>query len=223
MTASAATLDIFPDRLSLLALALLGVREEDGSATLAREVAQEESRLASEVARDPEAFQTLYRRYYERILNFFFRRVCERDLAEDLTSQTFLSAFDYLSREKRSVNFRAWIFRVATNAWLSHERRQLRWGERFLGQLGRHMFDRTPTVPGEKLSEAEHLQSIRKAVMALPARYREPLLLRYDEELGDAEIALALGLAQSSVRSRIHRSLKILRQRLRAAGIGLGD
>ena len=38
MTASAATLDIFPDRLSLLALALLGVREEDGSATLARDV-----------------------------------------------------------------------------------------------------------------------------------------------------------------------------------------
>ena len=173
----------------------------------------EERALAREVSRRPESFQVLYDRYYERILNFFYRRVSERETAEDLTSQTFLSALEHLARANREVHFRPWIYRVATNAWLSHERRRARWGERFLGELGRHFLSKPVPSPDHALSAAERMGLLRKALMGLPPRYREPLLLRYDEELSDSEIAQTLEMPPGTVRSLISRGLAILRRR----------
>jgi len=173
----------------------------------------EECALAREVSRRPESFQVLYDRYYERILNFFYRRVRERAIAEDLTSQTFLSALEHLARANREIHFRPWIYRVATNAWLSHERRRTRWGERFLGELGRYLFSQAIPTPDHALSTAERMELLRKALMGLPVRYREPLLLRYDEELSDSEIAQTLEMSPGTVRSLISRGLAILRRR----------
>ena len=173
----------------------------------------EERALAREVSRRPECFQVLYDRYYERILCFFYRRVSERETAEDLTSQTFLSALEHLARANREIHFRPWIYRVATNAWLSHERRRTRWGERFLGELGRYLFSQAIPTPDHALSTAERMELLRKALMGLPVRYREPLLLRYDEELSDSEIAQTLEMSPGTVRSLISRGLAILRRR----------
>jgi RNA polymerase sigma-70 factor (ECF subfamily) len=176
-------------------------------------VEAEERALAREVSRHPESFQVLYDRYYERILNFFYRRVRERAIAEDLTSQTFLSALEHLARTIREIHFRPWIYRVATNAWLSHERRRARWGERLLGELGRYFLSKPVSTPDHALSTAERMELLRKALMGLPPRYREPLLLRYDEELSDSEIAQTLEMPPGTVRSLISRGLEILRRR----------
>lgn len=176
---------------------------------------EEERELAREVARRPERFQELYGRYYERILNFFYRRVRERSLAEDLTSQVFLAAFEYLTAAERELHFRPWLYRVATNAWLTHERRRQRWGERLLDEVGRWLGMRPVPLPGEDLSERERAEWLRRTVMTLPTLYREPLLLRCDEELSDEEIGAALGLKPGGVRSRISRGLALLRRRAR--------
>ena len=176
----------------------------------------EERALAREVSRHPESFQVLYDRYYERILNFFYRRVSERETAEDLTSQTFLSALEHLARTEREVHFRPWIYRAATNAWLSHERRRARWGERLLGELGRYLLSKPVSTPDHALSTAERMELLRKALMGLPPRYREPLLLRYDEELSDSEIAQTLEMPPGTVRSLISRGLEILRRRAKS-------
>jgi RNA polymerase sigma-70 factor (ECF subfamily) len=190
---------------------------EENPAQESKQALQAEERaLAREVSRRPESFQVLYDRYYERILNFFYRRVRERAIAEDLTSQTFLSALEHLARAEREIHFRPWIYRVATNAWLSHERRRTRWGERFLGELGRYFLSKPVPTPGHALSTAERMELLRKALMGLPPRYREPLLLRYDEELSDSEIAQTLEMPPGTVRSLISRGLAILRHRAKS-------
>ncbi len=173
----------------------------------------QERDLARAVANDPESFQLLYARYYERILNFFYRRVRERALAEDLTSQTFLAALEYLSRSERDVNFAPWLYRVATNAWLSHERRQRRWGERFWGEVGRLLHSPPATSFHEQISEAEQIEQVRLFILKLPEKDREPLLLRYFEGLEIGEIAEVLGVTPVALRSRISRAMQMLRER----------
>ena len=177
---------------------------------------QEERALAREVHRRPERFEILYARYYDRILNFCYRRVRERSLAEDLTSQIFLSAMEYLTRNARDVHFRPWLYRVATNAWLSHERARSRRAERWMSELHRWMHAAPTAVPADALARGERLELVRGALMALAVRYREPILLKYDEELSDAEIGLALGLTPAGVRSRLSRGLALLRRRVRS-------
>lgn len=174
----------------------------------------EERALAREVARRPDRFQVLYGRYYERILNFFYRRVRERAVAEDLTSQVFLAALEYLTAAERELHFRPWLYRVATNAWLTHERRRQRWGERIIDQIGRWLGTRHVPTPGQALSDRERAEALRRALMSLPVLYREPILLRCDEELSDEEIGAALGLTPGGVRSRISRGLARLRHRV---------
>ncbi|HBF35321.1 TPA: hypothetical protein DDW35_12240 [Candidatus Sumerlaeota bacterium] len=174
----------------------------------------EERALAREVARNPDSFQVLYQRYYERILNFFYRRVRERDVAEDLTSQVFLSALEYLAATERDLPFRPWLYRVATNAWISYERKKLRWGERIMAEVGRWLGTQPVPTPSQALHERERIVLVRRALMNLPPLYREPILLRCDEELSDAEIGEALDLTPGSVRSRISRGMALLRSQI---------
>lgn len=175
----------------------------------------EERTLAREVFQHPERFEELYRRYYERILNFFWRRVRERALAEDLTSQVFLAAMEYLAGAERDVPFRAWLYRIATNAWITHERQRTRWGLRWLGDLHRWLDAAPPPLASQALADDERRALLRRALMALPTRYREAILLRYEEGLSVEEIGVALGLTEGGVRSRVSRGLKLLRRRVR--------
>lgn len=152
----------------------------------------------------------LYERYYDRLLNFLHRRTRDRDLAEDLVSKTFLRALEDLRRRPRELDFRPWIYRIAINEHLSHGRSLGRWIERMRDFVA----PARETTARDDLQSAERLARVRAAAEGLPARYREPLLLRYDEELEYNEIGRILGLAEGSVRSRVSRAIDLIRRRL---------
>lgn len=177
------------------------------------EVCAEESKLARSVSGDPDAFTVLYDRYYARILNYFHRRVRDRERAEDLTAQTFLSAFDYLSSQERQVHFRGWLYRVAHNAWVSHMRTASSWKERLL-LVGERIFAAPKREPLEHLASRERIDLVHRNLLALPARYREPVMLRLYDELDYESISDILGISRVGARSRVCRGLEKLRQRL---------
>jgi len=198
--------------------------------------------LARRVHKDPDWFLPLYRRYYDRILNYSYRRTQDRETAQDLTSQTFLAAFEYLRRkpyrasargyqtsaapvsDSNSRNgFRAWLYRIATNAQTTHWRKSARWLRNLPGIRG-HFGDRVHEPFAQRSEEDERAFRVRKALGSLPEKYRVVVQLRYDEELTFEEIGAILGLAQGSVRSRISRALELMRKRLtksaRRDGVG---
>ena len=181
---------------------------------------EEETRIAARVPEDPSQMEILYDRYYARILNYLYRRTMDRDLAEELTSRTFLRALEALGRETRPIWVCPWLYRIATNVHLSHSRRVTTLRAR-LAEIGRHWLgtERQPERrPDALASHREEQARLRRCLLTLPEKYRTVLLLRYDEELSHAGIAEVLQLGCPAVRKRLERGLRMLTERYRPGG-----
>ena len=169
--------------------------------------------LAAAAVHDPDAFAVLYDRYYARVLNLLHGRTRDREAAEDLTGETFRAAWRQLAAGSPPAEFRPWLFRVALNAWLSHARRRSRWNA-VAGTLAWWLPVVRPARAARGAEDAELAALARRELMRLPARYREPVLLRVDDEMDYGEIARILGLTPSGARTRVARGLHLLRRRL---------
>ncbi len=76
----------------------------------------EERMIIDQAKKQPAAFEPLYRRYFEDIFRFIYQRVDSKDLAKDLTQQTFIKAMNALSNyEDRGLPFKSWLYRIALN------------------------------------------------------------------------------------------------------------
>ena len=176
---------------------------------------QADERELVEAARtDPAAFAELYRMYFERIHAFAYRRTQTRDLAEDITSATFESAFRTLDKfEWRGGGFGAWLFRIAANELADHYRRQ-----------GRSQSERGQTALGQlhhesSVDDVEHVeggeQEVRLLLAALDTlhpRYQEAINLRYLSGLSHEEAAAVMGISKPVMAVTLSRAVKGLKK-----------
>jgi RNA polymerase sigma-70 factor (ECF subfamily) len=150
---------------------------------------------------DQLAFGQLFERYHAPILNYLHRFVNDRALAEDLTQDTFIKAYNALPRTKPDLAFKAWLYRIATNTAISHLRR----GKivKFLPMLT----DREqPDEPVER--SVTRKTDINEALRKLPKHYAAALLLRPYQGLSLAETAQALDITENAAKLRLFRARK---------------
>jgi RNA polymerase sigma-70 factor (ECF subfamily) len=176
--------------------------------------------LRSMLAGDEEALALLYRRRQGSIYRFALQMSGSKAIAEDVTQEVFL----FLMREgnvfdpaRGSVS--AFLLGVARN----HVLRRLR-VEQLLAPLGDDSDDDVPLLPPstdvcplEDLTRAETIESVRKAVLSLPSKYREVVVLCELQDVSYGETAEILGCAIGTVRSRLHRARALLFAKLRPA------
>ena len=176
--------------------------------------------LRSMLAGDEEALALLYRRRQGSIYRFALQMSGSKTTAEDVTQEVFL----FLMREghvfdpaRGSVS--AFLMGVARN----HVLRRLR-VDQVLAPLGDDADDDVPLMhastdlcPLEDLTRAETIESVRKAVLSLPSKYREVVVLCELQEISYGETAEILGCAIGTVRSRLHRARALLLAKLRPA------
>ena len=176
--------------------------------------------LRSMLAGDEEALALLYRRRQGSIYRFALQMSGSKTIAEDVTQEVFL----FLMREghvfdpaRGSVS--AFLLGVARN----HVLRRLR-VEHLLAPLGDDADDDVPLMhastdvcPLEDLTRAETIESVRRAVLSLPSKYREVVVLCELQEISYEETAEILGCAIGTVRSRLHRARALLLAKLRPA------
>jgi RNA polymerase sigma-70 factor, ECF subfamily len=176
--------------------------------------------LRSMLAGDEEALALLYRRRQGSIYRFALQMSGSKTVAEDVTQEVFL----FLMREghvfdpaRGSVS--AFLMGVARN----HVLRRLR-VDQVLAPLGDDADDDVPLMhastdlcPLEDLTRAETIESVRKAVLSLPSKYREVVVLCELQEISYGETAEILGCAIGTVRSRLHRARALLLAKLRPA------
>ena len=174
--------------------------------------------LRSMLAGDEEALALLYRRRQGAVYRFALQMSGSKTIAEDVTQEVFL----FLMREghvfdpaRGSVS--AFLLGVARN----HVLRRLR-VEHLLAPLGDDSEDDVPSLhattdlcPLEDLTRAETIESVRKAVLSLPSKYREVVVLCELQDISYGETAEILGCAIGTVRSRLHRARALLLAKLR--------
>ena len=171
----------------------------------------DERRMIEAAQRDPSRFGDLYERHFNRVYAFVVRRVRDRDVAEDVTSDVFHKALAALPQyEFRGVPFGAWLIRIAANAL--HDRARRPSDEPLVGEVG----GSEPAIDDD-LEEIERLAAVFRLVDQLPADQRAVIVERYVEERSIREVAAHLKKSEGAVKQLQLRALQTLRSRMEAA------
>lgn len=166
----------------------------------------EEEKLVIRAVHDPQAFDELYRRYVERVYAYHLVRTNSREEAEDLTSQTFLSALEGLSGYRRQGNFPAWLFSIARRKLIDHYRQP--------AALSLDMAGITGSGLEEAVDHKLRLQQVSRALLDIDPDRVEALSLRIFGQLTTAEISHILSRSEGAVRNLVYRALQDLRKHL---------
>ena len=183
----------------------------------------------AELARDAlggseAAYRELVTRYATPAVNFVFRFVRDRSLAEDLAQEGFLRVYQRLSTYDPERKFSSWFFQVLRNITIDHLRVN-RLPTASLDELAeegneRAAVDRQGASPEEVAGQSELASAVSAALSRIRPEYREVVVLRYQEGLSHPEIAEILGMPSGTVKTYLHRARKELAGILSAQGWG---
>ncbi len=162
------------------------------------------------------AFEELIRRYKNQIFAVIYRMSGQYQEAEDICQDVFITVYQKLYQFDNTKKFAPWIHRIAINTCISALRKKnkvalLNFDESFLNQPereGPHIY----TNPEIVLERNELRSDIKAALRDLPPNYQAVLILRYQLDMNNQEIADTLGISKENVEVKVHRARKALRK-----------
>jgi RNA polymerase sigma-70 factor (ECF subfamily) len=161
-------------------------------------------------AGDVEAFAGIVRRWQTPLINLAYRFCGDRGRAEEMAQEAFLRAYRGLDSYRGDAAFSTWLFALATNLYRSELRR--------IPQRTVSLDEAPEPSDPASIIEAHELRdrdlAVRRAVLALPPKYREAMLLFYFHEMDVPAAAQSLGLPVGTVKARLHRGRELLRSKL---------
>jgi RNA polymerase sigma-70 factor (ECF subfamily) len=170
---------------------------------------------------DRAAFALLFDRYYPRIARYCLRRLPTREIAEDVTSDVFLQVAAHLAdfAGQSEIDFRCWLFRIATNAIVAHERQARRRSRLWQTAAARGQFDR-PSANHSLEARLDRLDwpAVREAIGQLDERDQTIVTLRFFADCSHEEIAQTVDANVGAVRTALSRALERLRGKLESLG-----
>ena len=166
---------------------------------------------------DVDAVVALMERYQHRLYRYLLRLVREPGTAEDLFQQTWLRVMERIRSYNQRLSFEGWLFALAHNLAIDYLRR---YRPESLDEPLPSGDSRAELLAGaapgalQQVLAQECAGRLAEAVAELPLIFRDVLTLRFEEEMQLEEIAATLALPLSTVKTRLHRALKHLRQHL---------
>jgi RNA polymerase sigma-70 factor (ECF subfamily) len=169
-------------------------------------------------AGDLAAFETLVHRYQDRVYRLLYRMLGSAADAEDAAQETFLNLHRHGHRFRGEARFSTFVYRVAANTALNR-RRTLGRSRARIDKLAErqatgHDLPTAPPAPDQAAFGLELRERVHEALATLPEKLRLPLVLFDIEGLPYAEVSDVLGIAEGTVKSRIHRARLALRDQL---------
>ncbi len=173
--------------------------------------AQSDEQLMTRAARGSDrAFEELYNRHARRLQGFFVRRLGDdADLAADFMHDTFLRLYAARETYREGRNFRAWLFTIAYNLCRNHHRNQLT----IVSDEGVDITDEASIEV--ELDMKDLHDALREILRKLPEPYAMLFSLHYEEELSVPQIAQITNLPEGTVKSRLHKTMQIIKQNLK--------
>lgn len=153
-------------------------------------------------------FLKLYDEYAEPLFRHCFFRVSSRELAEDITQESFMRVWNYMAAGNVLDNPKAFLYRIAGNLVIDHYRHKK---ESSLDTLAEEGFDPAGDDADSIVGYASGKQALR-LLEELEPQYREILTLRYISDLSISDIAEVIGQTENAVSVRIHRGIQKLKQ-----------
>ncbi len=159
---------------------------------------------------DESAFDRIVERYAADVAALANRLLGWPGDVEDITQEVFLSAFLGLKRFRCDCKLKTWLFTITINKCRSYRYK------RKLQRVQTIGIEMRPTLAetDSSLMDEDQFIRVRYALARLPAKYREPLVLRYLQELPTMEIARILGVSRNVLNVRLSRAREFLRQDL---------
>jgi RNA polymerase sigma-70 factor, ECF subfamily len=187
-----------------------------GGETLLVETIDEPLALAVH-RRETGAFETLIATWEKPLFNYVHRLLLHPHDAEEVVQDTFLRAHRALTRKYseeqcRDLELRAWLFRIARNLSRNKRRGKRHELEQQMSEDDSEMKGVSPLSIVAEVEKREDLERLDKAIGKLPEETRELIVLRFIEEMSYAEIAETTGTSEASLRGKVFRSLRALRE-----------
>jgi len=173
---------------------------------------------------DTEAFDRLFVKHMRGIVNFAYRFVRNREIAEEMAQEIFLKVYENAAGYKIKARFTSWLYRIATNVCLNEIRKpQFRVPHQSLHTSpfdGENDEDRkleygTTAGPDQIFEQRDLSRIIRQALQQLPEKQRIAFILNKYQELSYSEVAGVLDVSEKAVKSLIHRAKEALAERLK--------
>lgn len=174
---------------------------------------------------DTGAFESLVQRYQDPVYSIAYRMVGDREEAKDLAQETFTKAFEGIETFNARMPFRAWLYRIGTNAAIDHLRRRGRARDIPVevavaagdpnGRPGKYGV--VIELPGPEAEIPENVSVTNEtsdfvwgALTELPENYRAVVVLHHMEGMSYAEIGKVLGVPRNTAKTWGHRARGIL-------------
>ena len=207
-----------------MALDKLGAQTREAHNAAVAETPQSDHALIEATKNgDEAAFAQIVGRYKSPITNYLYRFLNDYEEAADLSQETFVRVYFALDRYHTEYAFSTYIYRIATNLAISELRKRKRRTILSLTGLFQSEDDEQTEFqppdnrnrPDEDLVEDERSRVIAKAIVALPVKYRVPIILRDVEGKSYDEVAKILDLGLGTTKSRISRARGLLKEKLK--------
>jgi RNA polymerase sigma-70 factor (ECF subfamily) len=155
-------------------------------------------------------FDDLVDRHQAEIYRFAMQLTRNRADADDLYQETLIKAYRAFDRLDGAANYRAWLYKIASNTFLSNQRRAGREGP--LDETVELSLPAEATDHAASLDARDLLFEVEAFVANLPAKQRVALILRKYHEVGYDEIAVNLKCSEAAARANVHEALRKLRE-----------
>lgn len=164
---------------------------------------------------DLEAFEELVNRYQKPVFKIAYRMVGQREEAEDVCQEIFLTVYQKMHQFDPAKKFSPWLYKVAVNTSISRLRRKKKVvllnfddpSSRQIEYMHSELDDPLLHIEQEQLR-----QELSEALLKMPEGYRAMIILRYQLDLTNGEIAEALSMNKENVEVKMHRARKLLRK-----------
>ncbi|MHB8573311.1 MAG: RNA polymerase sigma factor [Candidatus Dormibacteria bacterium] len=167
--------------------------------------------LVERARADPEAFGRLYDRYFPSIYRFVASRLPDQSAAEDVTAEVFMKALRSIGGYRHQGHpFSAWLYQIAINA-IRDRHRSRRY--QLTDELSAAIASAEAPVEEQVLMNAE-ARRLWALVERLPEAQRHAMVLRFQQDLSTAQVAVALRRSEGAVKLLIHRAVQRIRQEM---------
>ncbi|MDE0482746.1 MAG: sigma-70 family RNA polymerase sigma factor [Candidatus Poribacteria bacterium] len=168
------------------------------------------------LAGDENAFTALVKKYEKRIHAFVWRRVRDYHIAEEITQDTFLMAYEKLGTLRDPNRFSGWLYMIATRrflTWLAEKKIPMQSLEAMSeAEVEALFYAQYLAEQTEKLATEKQREAVEYLLQKLPSRERTAVVLHYLSEMTCEEIGEFLEVSPNTVKSQLHRARKRLKK-----------